>query len=173
MTRRIFRNGLALLAFVILSAPVPVQARVERATVAVDGMACPFCAFGIEKRLKRVGGVGSIEVSLGAGSAALTASDEGSIDVSSIPEAIRKAGFTPGTIEVTAVGTISAEDSERPLLEVSGTDQELLLVNLPEEIETKSAELAAAGVEVRVSGALHLHPEELPGLEAVKIEAVE
>lgn len=173
MTRQILKNGLALLVFVILSAPVPIHARIESATVAVDGMACPFCAFGIEKRLEKVGGVGSIEVSLGAGSAVLTASNEGSIDVSSIPEAIRKAGFTPGTIEVTAVGTISVEDRERPLLEISGTDQELLLVNLPEEIETKSDVFAAAGVEVRVSGALHLHPEELPELEAFRIEVVE
>lgn len=173
MTRRFFKSDLALLAFALLLAPVPIQARVESATVAVDGMACPFCAFGVEKRLKRVGGVGSIEVNLGASSAALTASDGGSIDVSSIPEAIRKAGFTPGTIEVTAVGTISAEDSERLLFEVSGTDQEMLLVNLSGEIEKKSTEFAAAGVRVRVSGALHLHPEEPPGLEAVKIEAVE
>ena len=162
-----------MLALAVLVAPVPSEARIESATVVVEGMACPFCAFGIEKRLKKVGGVGSIEVNLGAGSAALKASDEDSIDVSAIPEAIRKAGFTPGTIEVIAVGTISAEDGESPLLEVSGTDQELVLANLSDEIERKSAEFAANGVEVRLSGALHLHLEELPGLEAAKIEVVE
>lgn len=173
MIRRIFQSGMSLLVFLALSAAVPAQARVESATVIVEGMACPFCAFGVEKRLKKVGGVGSIVVSMGESSASLTASEEGSIDVASIPEAIRKAGFTPGTIEITAVGTISAEDRERPLFEVSGTDQELLLVNLSAEIDKKTADFAAAGVSVRVSGALHVHAEDLAGLEAVRIEAIE
>ena len=38
---------LTLIAFV--PAP-PAQAEIRSATVAVDGMSCPFCAFGIEKR---------------------------------------------------------------------------------------------------------------------------
>jgi mercuric ion binding protein len=173
MTRRISRNAVLCLVLLALSAVAPVYARVERATVIVEGMACPFCAFGVEKRLKKVEGVGTIEVSMGEGSASMSASEEGSIDVTSLPGAIRKAGFTPGTIEVTAVGRISAEDGERSLLEVSGTDQKLLLVNLSEEIDEKVAEFSAAGVSVRVSGALHVHPEELAGLQAVTIEAVE
>lgn len=175
MTRRILRlrNGFALLALTLLSAPVPSEARIESATVVVEGMACPFCAFGIEKRLKKVGGVGSIEVNLGAGSAALTASDGASIDVSNIPEAIRKAGFTPGTIEVTAVGTLSAADRGRLLLEISGSDQELLLVDLSAELERKAAEFATNGVRVRIGGALRLYPEKPAGLEAARIEAVE
>jgi len=159
--------------FVIVSAPVPIQARVESATVVVEGMACPFCAFGVEKRLKKVAGVSSIEVDMGESLASLTAEEGGSIDVSSIPDAIRKAGFTPGTIEVTAVGRISAEDRGRLVFEVSGTDQELFLVNLAQEVAKESADFAAAGVRVRVHGALQFHREGPPGLEVVKIEAVE
>ncbi|MEX2258331.1 MAG: heavy metal-associated domain-containing protein, partial [Woeseia sp.] len=30
----------------------------------VDGLACPFCAFGIEKRLNKVDGVTDIEVDI-------------------------------------------------------------------------------------------------------------
>ena len=173
MTLRIAMRTIALAAFLTLPPAVPVQARVEGATVVVEGMSCPFCAFGVEKRLKKVGGVGSIEIDMGLGSASLTAADRGSIDVAAIPEAIRKAGFTSGTIEVTAVGTISIEDDGRVFLEISGTDQALLLVSLSEEIERKSGESAAAGVRLRVSGELRFLPEDLAGLEPAKMEAIE
>ncbi len=173
MRQAISQSVMACLVLLALATAAPAHARVESATVIVEGMACPFCAFGIEKRLKRVEGVGSIEVSLTESSASMSASDEGSIDVASIPEAIREAGFTPGTIEVAAVGTINAEDRKRPLLEVSGTDQEFLLVDISEEMAEKVTQYASAGVRVRVSGELRVHPGELDGLEAVRIEAVE
>ncbi|MEE8367170.1 MAG: heavy metal-associated domain-containing protein [Thermoanaerobaculia bacterium] len=173
MMVRISQKTAALLVLFIFVSVVPTSAQVESATVVVEGMACPFCAFGVEKRLKKVAGVGTIEVNMAQSSAALTASAGDSIDVAGIPAAIRKAGFTPGTIEATAVGTISLEDSERPLLMVDGTDQELLLVNLSAEIWQQAAGLGAAGKRVRVRGPLHLHPDEPAGLEVVRLEAVD
>ena len=173
MTLRTLQKSVALLACLILLPFVPAYARVESATVVVEGMSCPFCAFGVEKRLKKVQGVGSIEVNMDVGSASLSASEGESIDFSSIPEAIRKAGFTPGAIDVTAVGTLSAGNEERTLFKVSGTDQEMLLVNLSEEIEATIAELATAGVRVRVNGALHFHPDEVSALEPKSVAAIE
>lgn len=37
------------------------------ATVYVDGMACPFCAYGIEKKLKNLGSIQKMEVQLEEG----------------------------------------------------------------------------------------------------------
>ncbi len=173
MTLRTLQKSVALLACLILLPFVPAYARVESATVVVKGMSCPFCAFGVEKRLKKVQGVGSIEIDMGVGSASMSASEGESIDFSSIPEAIRKAGFTPGAIDLTAVGTVRAENEVRTLLEVSSTGQELLLVNLSKEIEKKITELAAAGERMRVRGALHSHTDELPALEPNRVEAIE
>ena len=173
MTLRALQKSAALLACLVLLPFVPAHAQVESATVVVEGMSCPFCAFGVEKRLKKVRGVGSIEINMAVGSASLSASEGESIDFSSIPEAIRKAGFTPGAIDVTAVGTVSAENEERALFKVSATDQEMLLVNLSEEIGKKVAEIAAAGVRMRVNGALHFHTDEVPALEPNSVAAIE
>ena len=173
MTRRTLQKSFALLAFLILLPFVPADARVESATVVVEGMSCPFCAFGVEKRLKKVQGVGSIEVNMDTGSAAMSASEGESIDFSSLPEAIRKAGFTPGPVDITAVGTVSVGAAEGALFKVSETDQEMLLVNLSAEIEKKIAEFAEAGVRMRVHGALHFHSDELPGFEPDSVEAIE
>jgi mercuric ion binding protein len=161
---------LALLTFIGI---VPVVAQVEKATVAVDGMACPFCAFGIEKRLKKVGGVGSIEVDVAAGTASMVAAEGGSIAFVEIPEAIRKAGFTAGAIHLTVVGILGEVNDGQPLLTVGQTDQEILLVNLADEIRSRIVDAAAAGLEVRLSGLLHLHADGPPALEPDTVEALE
>ncbi len=173
MTLRTLQKSVALLACLALLSFASAQARVESATVVVEGMSCPFCAFGVEKRLKKVEGVGSIEVNMDTGSASMSASEGESIDFSSLPEAIRKAGFTPGPVDITAVGTLSAGNEERSLFKVSGTDQEMLLVNLSEEIKKKIAEFSAAGMRMRVKGTLHFHTDEVPALEPNSVEAIE
>ena len=81
-------------------------AQVGRATVEVKGMSCPFCAFGVEKRLGAVAGVDRVIVDMKDGSAELTASKGQSIDLAAVPDAVRRAGFTPGRIEVTVRGTV-------------------------------------------------------------------
>ena len=170
---KISQRAFALLALFILLPLVPASAQVEGATVLVEGMSCPFCTFGVEKRLKKVQGVGSVEINMGAGSASMSASEGESIDFSSIPEAIRKAGFTPGAIDLSAVGTLSAGDGERSVFKVSGTDEEMLLVDLSEEIERKIAEFSATGVRMRVHGVLRSHTDELPTLEPNRVTAIE
>ena len=69
--------GLTLLATSILVAPA--WAQIESATVAVDGLACPFCAYGVEKRLKKVGGVESVRVSFRDNEATLSAKNNESV----------------------------------------------------------------------------------------------
>lgn len=154
----------------------PGVAQVERATVSVEGMSCPFCAFGVEKRLRRVEGVASVEVALKEGTATVAAAEDGSIDVAGIPGAVRKAGFTPGTIEIVARGTISGETPEdgpaRTVLRVGEGEQEFLLVNLSEEQRRAIEELARTGSRVRVAGEVHFHEGQPSGLEPTKIEKV-
>jgi len=81
-------------------------AQVATATVEVKGMSCPFSAFGVEKRLGAVAGVDTVIVSMKGGSAELTAAKDRSIDLAAVPEAVRRAGFTPGRIEATVRGTV-------------------------------------------------------------------
>ena len=54
-----------LFLFIITMIAIPpANAQVSSVTVGVDGMSCPFCAFGVEKRLKKVDGAGSVKVAV-------------------------------------------------------------------------------------------------------------
>ncbi len=158
-----------LIAFVLA---LPAQAHIRSATVAVDGMACPFCAFGIEKRLRKVEGVESIAVSTKEGTASLVAKDGASIDVQQIPGAVKAAGFTPGSITVDAVGSITTDEQDRLVLEVSGTDARFLIGTMDAEIEEKVRAFAGTGNLVRVVGPIHEHADDLPAISPEAVERV-
>ncbi len=165
--RRITVSVLA--AFTLVAVARPAASQVTRATAAVEGMACPFCAFGVEKKLKQVRGVATVEVQMEAGTAELSAAQGASIEVGQIPQAIRKAGFTPGKLEVTASGTLVA-DGDRTVFHDPGSDQRMLLLDVPRELEETVRHALETGDTVRLRGVVHFHADELPGLTPESLE---
>lgn len=67
--------------------------------VHIEGMACPFCAFGVEKQLKRVPGVKKAMANLGEGTATLTLKPGMQVDPERIRKAVKKAGFKVSEIK--------------------------------------------------------------------------
>ena len=122
-----------LVAFV-LTMVGPTFGSVERVTVQVDGMACPFCAFNIEKRMKTLAGVdgkADFTVSIERGRAELAWQGMVEFDPNAVREQIRRAGFTPAAISITVVGTIEPGegDGEKLRLVSEETGQGFLLVS--------------------------------------------
>ena len=70
-----------------------------QAVVTVKGMQCPFCAYGIRKHLTKLPGANTVEVELAKNQAIVTFAAGATVTDEQIQEAIRKAGFTAGTIE--------------------------------------------------------------------------
>ncbi len=66
----------------------------DRYLLGVDGLACPFCAYGIEKQLLRIDGVDTVEVDVKSGQVVVTLRDGAAIDESRVREAVQAAGFT-------------------------------------------------------------------------------
>ena len=60
----------------------------------VDGLACPFCAFGIEKRLNKVDGVTDIEVDIADSLVRVTLQEGKTLTEARAREAVKEAGFT-------------------------------------------------------------------------------
>lgn len=135
------------------------HSRVLSATVTVDGMACPFCAYGVEKKLKKVDGVGSISVDLESGKALLTAAEGTSIDVSGVPGAIRKSGFTPGEIQVTATGTVERSASDVFILIPEDLGENFTLIAGSEKLRESLILFAASGDMVKLTGAVEIGPD--------------
>ena len=55
--------------------PAAEQLGMLEVRVQVDGLSCPFCAYGLEKKLRRVDNVAELEIQVGEGRAAGVAFD--------------------------------------------------------------------------------------------------
>ncbi len=60
----------------------------------VDGLACPFCAYGVEKKLKRLEGVKDVDVDLDRGLVKVEVQDGVTLPDERLRKLFRDAGFT-------------------------------------------------------------------------------
>ncbi len=84
--------SLLVLALSAFAAPTLYQLR-------VDGLACPFCAYGIEKELKRTDGVEGIDIDINAGIVTVTMADGAAMTEAQASQIVEDAGFTLGGFE--------------------------------------------------------------------------
>jgi mercuric ion binding protein len=83
---------------VLLIAPLtPANAQetsTQSATIQVDGLSCPFCAYGLEKHLKKIDGVKGVEINMKTGKATVALKPGAQVNDATLTEAVKKAGFT-------------------------------------------------------------------------------
>ncbi len=88
---KIVRNIVITLAFLLL-APLAYAGSVY--SLQVDGLACPFCAYGIEKKLSAIDGVEKIDVDIKEGQVIVTMASGASLSEDRAHQAVKDAGFT-------------------------------------------------------------------------------
>jgi len=66
----------------------------QAAIIAVDGLSCPFCVYGLEKNLKKVNGVESVNIDMKTGKATVVLKPDAHVDAQALRQAVKKAGFT-------------------------------------------------------------------------------
>ncbi len=71
------------------------NAEIKTIAVSVDGLACPFCAYGIEKKIRRLKGVKEIKILLNVGTVILKCTENKSPAFADVRTAVEDAGFTP------------------------------------------------------------------------------
>ena len=62
--------------------------------LAVDGLACPFCAYGVEKQLTAIEGVESVETDVKSGQVVVTLIEGMTLSEDTARQAVEDAGFT-------------------------------------------------------------------------------
>ncbi len=67
--------------------------------IGVDGMSCPFCAYGLEKKLKKVKDVKSVTIDLYGGEVVVIAKAGTTIKEESLRKAVHDAGFTVSSLK--------------------------------------------------------------------------
>jgi copper chaperone CopZ len=60
----------------------------------VDGLACPFCAYGIEKKLSEVKGVDNVDTDIASETVTVTMKDGQTLDKAAAEKAVKAAGFS-------------------------------------------------------------------------------
>lgn len=128
MKRHTLVTLFAFLAATTLPA-LPARTQITAVTVRVDGLSCPFCAYGLEKKIKAVSGTKEPVINVQEGVVTLIPTGDVSIDFDGLREAVRKAGFTPREIGVEGIGRVATIDEQPTLVAEDGKRLFLLATN--------------------------------------------
>lgn len=92
MTAFLKRTGLVLAMMLFAATAVLADTHVYK--LYVDGLACPFCAYGVEKKVGGLDGVEKIDIDIDGGIVAVTLADGATLDEATAKQAVDEAGFT-------------------------------------------------------------------------------
>lgn len=67
----------------------------DKFEVKVDGLGCPFCAYGLEKKFKDFDNIDEVKIEMETGIMTFIYPTEDSLDLVSIEEKVEEAGYTP------------------------------------------------------------------------------
>jgi len=144
---------LSLAGLLLLSLPQAAAAQAApglgmlEVIVRVDGLSCPFCAYGLEKNLRKVDNVARVELRVDQGRAVVTPKSGTSLELGALERAVRDGGFTPRELSVTARGRLT-ELNGAPALELSNG----VLLLLARGGQSNALLESSRGTVVRVEG---------------------
>ena len=72
----------------------------QQITVKVDGIGCPFCAMGLQKKFEKVEGVKNIEIDLKTGLLSFEIDDSFGFNANKIAMKVKEAGYKPTEISI-------------------------------------------------------------------------
>ncbi len=163
-------------------------AQIKEARLRVDGLACPFCAYGLEKNLKPLEGLESLNISLKKGLVELTFKEDNNLDISKLKTIVKDAGYTQKGVEISGFGYIKKE-AENFLFHIKGNTGKFYLldidhiqkeyqddksiVNLNKELKEKFDKLFVDRTLIKIIGAIHPHADGSYGLVIKQYSIVE
>ncbi len=89
------RIAIIAAAFYLISGAV----NAETYKLQVDGLACPFCAYGIEKQLGKLPGVNTLKTNIKSGTVTVKTSKGKNLTRAQMSGAVKRAGFSLRSIE--------------------------------------------------------------------------
>lgn len=174
-------------ALTLLLAALSLAAPARTVVVEIEGLACPFCVYGLERQFNRLQGVERAEVDLGEGKAELTLKPGATVTETAIREAVRKAGFKASEIRGikeqgddqsrSLTGRIERSGERFMLVTPDGTKYLLFDQDASEARQALSGSTRKAlerfedgKTKVRILGAVHEHVGMPRGLKVDSVE---
>lgn len=88
------QTSMLVLGIILLLVSGSVWAAGVKYVLGVDGLSCPFCAFGLEKKLKKVKNVQSVSIDMNKGQVLVTAKADSTVEKDDLRKAVKDAGFS-------------------------------------------------------------------------------
>lgn len=93
------------------------QKQVDTFMIQVDGLGCPFCAYGLEKKFKELKGIKNLKIDIETGDFSFTYPAEKALTMVAAAEQVKKAGYTPiSTKIIRADGKIESSGDSKVYL---------------------------------------------------------
>lgn len=93
MKLKLINNASIIIATTLLWSSLSLAAGTQY-NLRVDGLACPFCAYGIEKKFTNTEGVESVDINLQKGVVIVKTTGEKTFKENELKQIIHDAGFT-------------------------------------------------------------------------------
>ena len=95
------KNIIITLAIIITAAfSVNAQKSMDKFQVQVDGLGCPFCAYGLEKKFKEFKGIKAVKIDIETGDFTFDYPAEKALTLQAVEKQVEKAGYTPITLKI-------------------------------------------------------------------------
>jgi len=72
----------------------------DKFMVQVDGLGCPFCAYGLEKKFKEFKGIKDVKIDIETGDFSFSYPSGKALSIADVEKQVEKAGYTPITAKV-------------------------------------------------------------------------
>ena len=76
------------------------DAQRDKITTQVDGLGCPYCAYGLEKKFKKVKGIKNVKIEIEEGIFTFTVPSDLELQVEEVNNRVDLAGYTAKSIEI-------------------------------------------------------------------------
>jgi len=91
---------LSFLLFGLLSSVKAQEGRMDSFTVKVEGLGCPFCAYGLEKKFKELKGIKKITIEMETGILKFNYPEDRLLTLENVEAQVKKAGYTPVSVTI-------------------------------------------------------------------------
>jgi len=105
------------------------QQNMDKFMVQVDGLGCPFCAYGLEKKFKEFKGIKSVKIDIESGDFSFSYPSEKALSLTDVEKQVENAGYTPITTKIErANGKIETSEAKILSEKTTGTVTKNLMV---------------------------------------------
>ena len=136
-----------VLAFLFVSTVSFAQEGRDQYEIQVDGLGCPFCAYGLEKKFKEFDGIKDVAIEIETGDFSFTLPSEANLSMEAVEAQVVKAGYTPITTKIIrADGAVESSETTTMIADNATLSDAKILVAGKCEMCKARIEKAAKGV---------------------------